>query len=410
MARRQKGEGSVYKRDDGQWVGSLDLGMHGNKRRRRVVYGKTQAAVVKKLAEIRREHAAGHVATSSMTVEKWLAYWLDKVVSTRVKPTTLRTYRSYVERYLIPAIGHQRVDRLTAGHIIAVHDKAREGRSETTANHAHWILHSALKDAVRHGKAPRNAAELVDTPGTAAPSRRALTVPEVLAVFSRVQHDRLASRWHMALLTGARQGECLGLTWDSVDFAAGVLSLDWQLQRVPYQHGCQPACGLRADRCPKRRLAVPARYEARPLEGNHYLLRPKTRKSIRRIAMPTLLHQSLLDRQALYLAERGEYDTDHGLVWARVDGRPIDGRVDYQEWQGYLRTSGIPPLPLHSARHTAATVLDQLNVPQHVVATILGHSDVTTTRGYTHVDTTRQMEALEQMGDLLLSHGQPAEQ
>jgi integrase len=400
--RRQRGEGSVFKRSDGQWVGSLDLGYIDGKRRRKTVYGKTQGEAVKKLSEARRAQAAGHVTTASMTVGKWMPYWLEKIAGARVKPRTLATYRSYSEQYVVPAIGKVRLDRLTAAHVLAVHDKARaDGRSETTANHAHWILHSALKDAQKHGKASRNVAELADTPATAASDRRALTLPEVLAVLASVQHDRLASRWLMAFMTGARQGEALGLTWDSVDFAAERIAFDWQLQRVPYRHGCDPACGRRADRCDKRRVDIPARYEWRHLEGNQYLLRPKTKKSRRVIDLPPPLHAALLDRNALYRAEASEYGTDHGLVWPRPDGRPIDGRADYMDWQGRLRLSGIPPLPLHSARHSTATLLDAFGVPQHIVMSILGHSDVTTTRGYTHVDLRQQRAAFDQLGEAL---------
>ena len=104
--RRQRGEGSVFKRADGRWVGRVDLGVVNGTRKRKTVYAKTQREAVAKLREARKKVDAGDTNTAGTSLEKWLTYWLDEVCpgKPRMKPKTLRDYRSKVEQYLIPTM------------------------------------------------------------------------------------------------------------------------------------------------------------------------------------------------------------------------------------------------------------------------------------------------------------------
>ncbi|MGH3501362.1 MAG: tyrosine-type recombinase/integrase [Nocardioidaceae bacterium] len=400
MVRRQRGEGSIFHRADGQWAGVLDLGWVGGKRRRKTVYGRTQASVVKKLAEIRRQRdATGSVPTASTTVEQWLTYWLDHIAARKVKPKTLTTYRTYVDQYLIPTIGKRRLDRLTPAHVRDMHSYVEDGRSMTTSMHAHTILSTALKAAVNDGRIPANVASRVDRPVAEKGKGRALSLPQARTVIAKVEGDRLASRWQTALTLGARQGECLGLRWSHVDLDEGVIDLAWQLQRIPYRHGCTSPCGWRADRCPSRTLDIPRGLEHEVLDGNLCLIRPKSASKL--VPMLAPLVASMRERRTAYETERGSYVIDHDLVWTRPDGRPIDGRADYRAWQRHLAAAGIPAMPLHAARHTAATLLQTLGVAEDVRMSILGHSQVTTQRRYAHTDLTLQRQALAILGEAL---------
>lgn len=402
--RRQRGEGSVFKRaSDGRWVGRIDLG-NG---KRRTVYGRTQAEAVKKLKDARKDVDAGNLNTASITIEKWLTYWLEQVCpgKTRMKPKTLRNYRSYVENYLTPALGKKRLNKLAAEDVRALHRYVMvdKKRSSTTAHHAHRILGTALNDAMRDGRATRNVVALVPAPPLAATTKDSLTLDQFVRLMHHLDGNRLQSRWAFGLFTGARQGECLGLTWPHVDLANGVADLAWQLQRIPYRHGCgqRPASGewpcgrKRADRCTHRELDVRPGFEYRHLEGNLCLQRPKTKGSTRVIPLPPMLLHSLKERRVLYEQERKHYAKDHGLVWARLDGRPIDGRLDWKEWTDMLEAVGLERMRLHVARHTASTILLALGVPENVRMAILGHSEAATNRLYSHVDLTMQRDAME---------------
>ncbi len=409
MARRQRGEGSVYQRGDGRWAGTLDLGYRAGKRRRKTIYGRTQAEVVRKLGKARRELAEhGDLPTAGTTLARWLDYWLVSIAPARVKPKTLATYRAYANRWIVPTIGRHRLDRLQPKHVREMHAAIEAERSSTTALQAHNILSRALRDAMVDGRVSRNVASLVERPTKARNSPQALSLPEAVAVMRSVHGDRNGSRWHMALLVGARQGECLGLEWDRVNLEDGVLDLAWQLQRIPYRHGCGekgrdgwPCEREWADRCPARELDVRKGYEHRVLDGNLCLQRPKTKVSQRIVPMPPPLVASLRERRRQWEAERTAYSVDHGLVWPRPDGRPQDAGDDGRAWRAVLEACGIEPRQQHAARHTTATLLQAMGVPESVRMSIMGHSQAATQRQYAHIDVSLQREALDALGQRL---------
>lgn len=408
MTRRQRGEGSIYKRaSDGKWVGTIYLGVVNKKRKRRTVYGKTQAEVVKKLRDARKEVDKGVTVTRSVRLEDWLDRWLTVVCpSKRIKPKTLATYRSYVVRYITPALGRVPLNKLTAQHVRDLHAYVISlGLTSTTAGHAHRILGTALADAMREDLISRNVAAIEAAPSNEEAQRRPLTLGEFGRFMRAVADDRLASRWLFGFLAGARQGEALGVCWPALDLDRGVVDLATQLQRIPYKHGCGTRrdgtwpCGRRGgDRCPERALDVRPGFWYQRLDGNLCLQRPKTKGSTRIVPLAAPLVEAVRLREAAYLGERGDYTTDHGLVWARPDGRPIDGSEDRAAWHAHLAAAGIPDTDQHSMRHTTSTLLLALKVEEHVRMSILGHSEEATNRRYTHVDLTLQRAAMDSLG------------
>lgn len=401
--RRTRGDGALYQRADGMWMGSVELGFSPDgKRRRKVVSSSTQAGALAKLREARRNvERYGTVPTQSQTVKDWLDRWLVDVCAPRVKPRTLDGYRDKV-RLIDESIGKVRLDKLAPEHVRRVHTHAAAGgRSGTTALHCHRVLSKALKDAQREGLVLRNVAELVDAPSADTFDGQPLTGDEARRFLrwvhgepSPVARDPLAARWDLALLYGMRQGEALGLTWECVDLDAGTLDLSWQLQRFTWRHGCAkgaPTCGGRrgAD-CPKRTLAVPAKYEHRVLEGALVLSRPKREKR-RMVPILPLVEAGLRERIAI-----ARFDPNpHGLVFARRNGSPIAPTADAAAWDAHLRALGLPDIRLHDARHSAATLLLEGGIDEATIAQILGHSLLVTTRRYAHVNMDLMRAALE---------------
>jgi integrase len=403
VGRRIRGDGGVYQRADGQWVGSVDVGWVAGKRKRRVVYGRTQGEAFKKLQQAQREIEQGRLQTSNMTVEKWLRYWLDEIAGKKVKPRTLLTYRSYVETHLVKTLGKKRLDRLEAQHVRELHKAVLVGHSSTTALHAHRILSTALEAARKEGVTVRNVATLVDAPSRAVSDREGLTLIEAKRLLAAAGEDPMASRWWAALLTGARQGECLGLRWDHVDLDAAVADIAWSLQRIPYSHGCGAKtgevwpCGRKwGARCPQHQVEAPPGMEYRVLEGNICLVRPKTKGSRRVVPLlPAMVAALRVHR------ERDTGPNPHGLIWHRPDGRPLDGRIDYEAWCALLEKAKVDHVTLHEARNTTATLLLEAGVDPHVIASMLGHSHITTTRGYQKVSLELARRAIGGLGEQL---------
>lgn len=413
-ARRQRGEGSIYQRGDGQWVGTLTLGYRSNgARRRKTIYGRTQRDVVRKLAEVKRELAKhGDLPTAGMTLQAWMDRWLDEIAPATGTPGKMRGYREKSRNYIEPALGRVRLDKLQPQHVRDLHRHVIDelGLSPTTAYNAHRVLSVALNDAMREGVATRNVASIIRAPQPEKDKGEAFSVAEARALGHQIEGIRLESRWLAALLLGARKGECLGLRWEYVDLDAAVLDVSWQLQHIPFKHGCgaKPKgkawpCGHRfAGHCADRALDMRRGFEHLVLKGNLCLIRPKTELSQRLLPIPTLLLQSLRRRRLDYLDERKAPGyIDHDLVWARLDGRPIDAWDDGDEWKAILAAAGVRDLPLHGARHTSATLLQAHGVPESTRMMILGHSSATMARRYAHRDLTLQRQALEQLGESL---------
>lgn len=393
---RGKGEGSIYQRADGMWCASVELPRSADGKRRRKVIARTRKPdLVTDLRKIRAElDRAGDLPTSSPTVAQWMTRWLEQIAPTRLKPRTLDTYAGYVKRYIVPALGKRRLDQLTPAHVRQMHDAITgRGLSSTTALQAHRILAKALTDAMREGRVGRNVATLTDAPRRRVVERDALTVEQAIQLLQSVADDPYGPRWALGLLTGMRQGECLGLTRRAVDLQQGVITVEWAMNRLTWQHGCEPRCKYkRAGSCPYRTIAVPDWQESRHIEGGLWLLRPKSRRSWRRVVMAPML-QEIMRRQMEYCGD--------DLIFG-----PIDPRDDYEEWKRVLDSAGLPHVPLHSLRHTTATLLYALGVPEQTRMEILGHSSATTTAGYTHVDLTMQRDAMGQL-DAALSRPLP---
>lgn len=399
-SRRTKGDGSLYRRADGMWVGSVEMGVTADgRRRRKVVTHSTHAGALEKLRKARRDvEVHGVVPTRSVTVEQWLARWLDEICAPRVKPRTLDSYRSHA-RLVGSLVGSVRLDKLSASHVRKMRADilrpAPDGttRSSTTALHCHRLLSKALKDGVREGVVLRNVAELTDAPAKVIHEARPLSGDQARDFLRYVSDDPMAARWALALIYGTRQGESLGLTWDAVNFDDEWIDLEWQLQRLTWRHGCARPCGRKPASCPERNHGIPAGVEYREVEGAWVLTRPKRGKRRR---VPLIPQMAAFLRLRL---EQAKFDPNpHGLVFARPDGMPLAPTADNAAWHANLDALGFPSTPLHDARHTAATLLLELGVDANVIQAILGHSDVLTTRGYQTVSLSLARTALEGLG------------
>ncbi|MGH3955023.1 MAG: tyrosine-type recombinase/integrase [Mycobacterium sp.] len=384
MQRRTRGDGGLYKRADGLWIGAVEIATQDGGRKRRTVSSKDKATALNKLRALRTEVEAGRVPSSSKTtVAQWLVHWLDSIHAPQVRPTTFRYYEQVIRLYLVPVLGEKRLDRLSAEDIRGMHRLVQK-TSTRNAQKAHQVLQKALADAQREGVVGRNVALGMAKPKHAAAERVALAASEVkhLLGIAFETGDPLATRWAAAFLTGARQGELLGLTWDRVDLEAGVLDFAWQLQQ------------LYGD--------LPAGFEFRPCHRALMWTRPKSHAGKRAVpvAVPLL---ELLRAHRLEAAD----PNPHNLVWHHPDGRPVSPREDFQAWKRLLARAGVESVPLHSARHTAATMLQGAGVSEETRMKIMGHSSVEAQRGYVHVDQSQARAAVAMLDGLLQS--EPAE-
>ena len=406
--RRTRGDGGLFQRADGMWVGRVELppGPDGT-RRRKQVSSRSFAAAADKLKKLRADVDEGRIAyTSSTTVEKWLERWITEVHPDKIRPTTRRDYEGIIRLHIVPAIGSKRLDKLTPAHIRAMHNKIGKRRA---AVKAHVILKKSLKDAVREGALTRNPADMIDPPKYAKGRRTSLSVDlakRIISTAYETREEAEATRWAAAFLTGARQGETLGLRWDYIDLDTGVMDISWQLQSITQTHGCGEKgekgwpCGKhRAAACPQRRWDLPADYEWEPCHLSLIFTRPKTEAGGRVVPIiPPLLAKF---RQL----HENQGHNPHGLVWHHPDGRPIHPRSDHRAWQSLLVDAGVTEegdtIPLHVARHTTASLLRAAGVDEQTRMELVGHATVDAQRVYAHADAARHLEAMGSLAELM---------
>lgn len=394
-ARRGQGEGSIYQRADGMWVVTIEDGKTADgKRRRWTATSRSKDRAIEKLQAARARQARyGTLGSPSLTVGAWLTRWLEVYVDPTLKPRTAQGYRALIEREIVPRLGHRRILDLGPGDVerllrdIATPPRVKAGETPkpgraATARAAHRVLRAALSDGVTEGVVGRNVAMGVHLPAHKA-ARPVLTAEEAAKIAAGTIGRPDRARWLLALDSGVRQGEALGLGWESVDLDAGTANVEWQVQRIAYRHGCGNQgrdrswpCGYtRAGSCPSGYLPIPVDQEHEVLHGGLVRTRPKSAAGVRIVA----LSERTVDALREHRARTGRIA---GLVFTDDAGHPVDPRDDAMAWKALLERLGIPHVGLHSARRTTATIMRDAGVDVTVVRDQLGHGDIEQTRSY----------------------------
>lgn len=373
--RRGRNEGSIFKRGDGRWVALLDLGWENGRRTRKAYYATTRAEAAAKLAAgIRARQQGLPIVGQRATLGAFLDRYLAEVARATLRPRTFESYRGIIEHHLKPALGHVPLVRLGPDTLQAFLNAqtARGLRANTVRNH-HAVLRRALAQAERWALLPRNPARLVSRPRVAREEIRPLTPEEARRFLDAARGDRLEALIALALGTGARQGELLGLTWGALDLDGGAMHVRRTLQKYG---------------------------------GAFHLDEPKTRRSVRTIPLPAPLVAALRAHRARQLEERlragSEWSNTLDLVFTTERGNPILGSALYHRLQTLLRRAGLPPRSFHSLRHSAATFMLASGTSLRVAQEVLGHSTIAVTADiYGHVAEAAEREATERVGALL---------
>lgn len=431
---------------DGRYHGFLTVGTKPNGRPdRRHRSGATYDEVEDKIRTLEDEYAGGRVAKAGRvpTVQAWFETWLGTIAPLpqgkrdALSPKTLQAYWSVCRNWVFPHVGHLRLDSLEPEHLEILYAAMYDaGRAPGYVGQAHAVIRRGLKIAVRRGKATRNVTMMMDSPGASDTEIRALTKVEIAAVLDVVRHRPDAARWILRFAIGARQGEVLGLRWQYVDLAAGTAEIAWQLQRLPWRHGCGDAqvCGERFhyfDTCPrtgpqherhrrgtggKRRdpnapcpkpcrkgCAQHAKMCPERTGGGLVFRRPKGRET-RIVALPGQLVALLKDVRAQQIRDRLAYGAewqDNDVVFPGPLGRLVDPGQDRDSWLEIIAAAGVGHARLHAMRHTAATMLIAMGEDIRVVQEILGHVNIATTQRYVDVGAEMTKQAASKMDDAL---------
>jgi integrase len=299
--------------------------------------------------------------------------WLE-AVGPGMKPSSHRRYTEMTNKHFIPYFGNILLGKLSPLNVQGFYtDRLATGLSGTTVNLLHNILHNALKQAVQWGLIMRNVTEVVEPPRKVRSERTTWNARQVSTFFAKSDQDENAAFWRMAILTGMRRGEVLGLRWEDVDLVRGALSV-------------------------RRTLS-------RGAKGGFELGEPKTASGRRQVALPPSVVASLQEHRVRQLEGRlrmGEAYHDQGFVFANSFGEPLHPNTLRVHFRKLATEASVPLIRIHDMRHTSATLSLENGEHPKVVSERLGHSNIAITLDlYSHVTPDMQKGAAERLDKLI---------
>src|SRR5215207_4559065 len=324
MARKRgNGEGSIYRRKDGRWVGQYTV-YTAKGPKYRYIYGKTRAAVAEKLSKALAARSSGFVSdVGNLTAGEYLDRWLADSLRGTVRASTCERHEINVRVHINPSLGNVRLKGLTPAHVRGLHrEKLDSGLAPATVRKIHSTLHKALSQAVSDGLIPRNAAA-IKAPRPDPEEIHPLSADEASALLEAARGDRFRALYVLAITTGLRRGELLGLRWRDVDLEHGVLRVGRALVR----------------------------------EGGRYRLgETKTKRGHRSIRLASQAVSALGAHRKRQLEERirlaGLYE-EHDLIFATQRGTPLNPEnLVKRSFKPLLEWTGLPEIRFHDLRHT----------------------------------------------------------
>ncbi len=356
--RRAKGDGSVYERKDGRFVGEYE-DANG---KRRYLSGKSKADVRAKIRKALADKEEGIVpGPATLTVNTYMDRWLSTVKDT-VRPGTFKPYEAITRLHVKPKLGATKLEKLTALQLQELYSHKLKELSPRRVQYTHVTIHKALKDAVCLGLVRRNVADAVKAPKPTKGHAHVLDQPQIQTLLEAARGDKLEALYVLACTTGMRQGETIGLQWRDINLEDQTL----RVNRSVYNGAVSP---------------------------------PKTTAGRRTIRLSKLAIAALRAHRA-----RQAHQRISEWVFSTSKGTPLScHNLHNRAWKPLLKKAGLPhSTRFHDLRHSCISLLLSKGVCIKVVSEMAGHSDVSITLSvYGHVLPDMQNLASDGMDEAL---------
>jgi integrase len=325
----------------------------------------SKSAIPKALRELQQELEDGGpqaLAKSHTSLSEYLAQWLELTKHKRAEKTNA-DYESLIRIHIKPAIGSVQLGKLREKEIQALYNSMlHRGLSSRTVRYVHAVLSCALKQAVKWEEMKKNPAANVELPKREHNEMQTLNEGEVKRFLQACSQDKLGLIFELALYSGMRPEEYLGLQWKDIDFEQGVVRIQRKM-----------------------------RYRAKG--GGWYFGELKTKKSKRSIPLDEYLltalkqHRIEQKQRAQKLFESSQRWEEHNLVFTTEVGTPISKRnLERRHFKPILQKAELPNIRLYDLRHTCATLLLMKGTDVKTVSEWLGHANASETLNtYSHV-------------------------
>ena len=381
--------GNIEKRGEGKYRLTVSGGYdHVGKRikHRKTITAKSDKEASKQLALFIAEIEKGnYINPTGYTFKDFVKRWKTDYAETNLEAKTLYRYEYYLKDNIIPAIGHLKLEQIKPLHLLDLYKKmgqdgARKdgktgGYSPKTIRHTHTLIRSILEKAVKWQMLAQNPASRVEPPKVQEKEVGFYSDEETIRLMELLQHEPTKYRaiTMLAIFTGMRRGEIVGLEWPDVDFEKRIIHV--------------------------KRSSVYIPKEGIITKGT------KTSKSERVIAMAETLYDVLKEYkiwQEVQIDVYGDLWVNTLRVFTQEHGEPIHPDTISQWFEKFIKKHELPRITFHGLRHTAATLLLSTGTDVETVSRILGHAtSSTTSKVYLHSTLKARVDAMERLDQRL---------
>ena len=368
-------------RADGRWEARFETGVDPatGKTKYKCIYGKTSDECAKKLRTATAAIDAGtYLEPRRMLLSEWLDIWLSEYCGA-IKPGTLKCYRDAVRNHIVPALGRVRLCELQPHDVqrfINSIQQIEKPLSAKTVKNIHGVLCKALSEACRVKYIASNPANGCVLPKVVREEIRPFEAGEIRACMEAIRGNPSEDIFFVALNTGMRLSEILGLRWSRVDFRKRTIKVDAQLL-------------VKRGRDTVRELGTPKNGKARS-----FIAAPAVMERLREVN---------LRQKEQRLRAGPAWSNPLDLVFTNEVGQEIPHATIEHRFARVLESAGIQSHRFHDLRHTFTVESIRAGVDVKTLSSMLGHSSVSFTLDvYAHATSDMQADAADKLQALIL--------